>query len=820
MELMQWASDLGIAVESFTLDGQIHRFGKGLNEWYVGWESPIICLDAGDWSKPNSKKSFRENKKVTRQEAAFIKDRQAQAIKMAMELRKKLNKEAAEKAKAELATANKIGRHPYLEKKKVGAFGILFKGDDILIPTKDISGHVHGFQRITKDGQKFFQKDQVTKGMMHKIEGSHDCIYIVEGYATGASIHMATGCAVFCAFNAGNLVAVALSVREKFSEAPIVIAGDDDLKTDGNPGRTKADEAANASGSATIYPKFPEGNEGTDWNDIHCTMGLDEVRNQVAETDGSEILYKALGRKADTYFFYSYKERSLRKFSSFQSQQFYGLAPKHHWELKFPSPRGRESTVNWDEAKSYMIEVCKKETFDETRIRGCGVWEDKGRIVLNTGKTIICNGTKIQASRFSSDFVYVDSARQIRYDNENVLSSENGRIIAEACKRFKWSDPRSGIYLAGWLAIARIAGALPIRPHIWLTGGAGTGKSTLLERLIQAILGSHKERLYLNNGTTEAGIRQQLSSDAVPVIFDEFETLNEGSKNRIETIMDLFRQSWSQGHSAIVKGSADGTATAYQVAFCALVSSIRVSLTNDADRSRFTIIELDKHDGDEERWKSIRDVLELISDDFSVGLMTRAIKMAPTLIENFRRFKSILGSQLAMGQRYGDQHGMLLAGYAMLTQDDAISEVDAKALVMSMDDKRLQEDREDQVTDHDECIQWLLTYKVKVDKVAESWSAENPEVQTKGGCEMQIVDIIKQGDLDRLEVLRNYGIHVDDKYLYVLATHNGLSQIYRGTRWANSWSKSLKRIEGAKSNVQTWFLKKNAKGTKIPLSSI
>jgi putative DNA primase/helicase len=805
MELREWASELQLGVDEFILDGKVHRYGKKNSGWYVGWETPVKVVVAGDWATGKRYEYKCTARKTTREENKFIKDKQALAIRAAVEEREQRKREALEKSRHELSIASKIGSHEYLTKKQVGNYGVYFKDGELLIPTCDIDGNVHGMQRITKSGLKLFQKDQAIKGMMHKIEGNDSVIYIVEGYATGASVHMATGNTVFCAFNAGNLKDVARDVRRKNPDTPIVIAGDDDTKTVGNPGRTKADEAAHASGSASLFPKFPDGTEGSDWNDLHVGCGIEEVKKQLSASDGSEIVFRALGRKGDTYYFYSYMERSLRRFNSFYNVQFYGLAPRDYWESMFPNPRGKDSPIDWDGAKSKLIEQCKKETFDETRIRGCGVWSDKGRIVLNTGRKIICEGMSIPASRFSSDYVYIDSSRQIRYEHDNMLSSEDGRIIAEACSRFRWADKRSGIYLAGWLAIARIAGFLPIRPHVWLTGGAGTGKSTLLEGLIQVILGSRRERLYLNNGTTEAGIRQQLSSDAVPVIFDEFETLNEGSKNRIESIMDLLRQSWSQGHSSIIKGSADGNVSIYQVAFCALVSSIRINLTNDADRTRFTILELDKHDSDSERWNSIKACLALITDEMSVRLMSRAINMAPVVIENFKRFKKVLAAK-AMGQRYADQHGMLLAGYAMLTQDCVISELEAEALVDSMGGEHdLEEDRRDQIADHDECLNWLLSYKIRVDKLPEQWSAEEPTRKVFGGTEMEIGEVIRQDDQDRLDSLKSYGILVERDFVFIPVSHHGLKSIYRGTRWEHGWAKSLSRITGSEKSVVKWF---------------
>src|SRR5262249_1819426 len=82
------------------------------------------------------------------------------------------------------------------------------------------------------------------------------------------------------AFNAGNLLPVAKGLREKRPDLQIVICADDDYLTPGNPGITKAREAAEAIGAKLAIPAFganrPE--KFTDFNDLAPHFGLDRVR--------------------------------------------------------------------------------------------------------------------------------------------------------------------------------------------------------------------------------------------------------------------------------------------------------------------------------------------------------------------------------------------------------------------------------------------------------------------------------------------------------------------------------------------------------------
>lgn len=67
---------------------------------------------------------------------------------------------------------------------------------------------------------------------------------------------MATGCAVAVAFNCGNLLAVARALRAKFPAVRLVLCADDDIRTPGNPGLTRAREAARAVGGFVAVPRF------------------------------------------------------------------------------------------------------------------------------------------------------------------------------------------------------------------------------------------------------------------------------------------------------------------------------------------------------------------------------------------------------------------------------------------------------------------------------------------------------------------------------------------------------------------------------------
>jgi len=73
--------------------------------------------------------------------------------------------------------------------------------------------------------------------------------------------------------------------KKRVPKAHIIIAGDDDHKTEGNPGRTKAIEAASSIDTSVVFPDFGENlpEKATDFNDLHLLKGLEAVRKRFDE---------------------------------------------------------------------------------------------------------------------------------------------------------------------------------------------------------------------------------------------------------------------------------------------------------------------------------------------------------------------------------------------------------------------------------------------------------------------------------------------------------------------------------------------------------
>jgi putative DNA primase/helicase len=154
--------------------------------------------------------------------------------------------------------AQPVKSHPYLSKKRVCAYGIRQYKNCLVIPLRDTQGAIHSLQFIGAEGNKRFLKGGAISGHYHPIGQYQGTLCVCEGYATSSTVHQATGHAVACAFNASNLKPVALALRGKFPDAKLIICADNDRFTPGNPGVTKAREAAMAVNGCLVVPRFDD----------------------------------------------------------------------------------------------------------------------------------------------------------------------------------------------------------------------------------------------------------------------------------------------------------------------------------------------------------------------------------------------------------------------------------------------------------------------------------------------------------------------------------------------------------------------------------
>ena len=261
---MQMAGLAPAKVLDLVPDGKLRRYrvegdkAGSTNGWYVLHSHPILAGAFGSWKTGESHNwhEARAKPPTAAERAALRKHMKAmQAARDA----EQAEVHAQARAKADRLWQQSrpaANAHGYLQRKRIDPIGIRQLGDMLVIPARGADGVLHTLQFIGPDGGKRFLTGGRIAGSYCALGRPTDVMLVCEGYATGATLHMATGYGVAVAFNCGNLTAVARALRSKFKTMRILVCADDDANTRGNPGLTRAREAARAVGGAVAVPRF------------------------------------------------------------------------------------------------------------------------------------------------------------------------------------------------------------------------------------------------------------------------------------------------------------------------------------------------------------------------------------------------------------------------------------------------------------------------------------------------------------------------------------------------------------------------------------
>ena len=694
-----------IGPDNIKLDNSIHRFDltkKGDNAgWVIGsqWvykNEDQFTATYGSWRQgekftwtswdPNTAdraltNSMRQNTKMA---AAELKKEQQKKYK---DCRDKW-KPVFYGCKSDSET------HTYLVEKNITSnfSARVDKWNNLLIPIFNINEEEEvrfvGVQRICpkEDGTGFikrFSKGIQLKGSFHAFGSLKDSdhVFVCEGWATGASIRIAMRETVAVCFNAGNIVEAILTIRKIKPGIKITVCADRDINKDPklhDIGYKKARYASKKySNCIAKRVKFADNNDhadNSDFNDLHCTEGLDPIKEQLKYSDSDFIDIAFLGHHDKRYYYFIKNKKMLLGLTPAEhtKTQLLMMAPGKYWQDNFgyKYDKNGDAVPNWDKAiEKLAIIQGEKGFFNPENIRGVGCWLDQDRLFVNLGDRILINKDD---KNFEILPIFDDNIRTknfyeggigVKISLDRTLSSEQGRQIIDAFKLLKFKNPADHTYLVGWIAMAQIYGAIDWRPHLWITGERGTGKTTILE-LIDRML-----PLSLSvTDSTASGIKQAVKNDTRPVVYDE----SEPDSDKMKPVIQLARQSSSRTNSKVLRGTISGRAMHFNtnVVFC--FGSIQKQLFSAADDSRVFAVEMRTlKNQDRCDFTKLQNAMAEIKD-LAKPMMLR-------MIFNFHRFQrcfktareAIKDNQVEA--RQADQLATVLAAYYVLGSDGELN---------------------------------------------------------------------------------------------------------------------------------------------------
>lgn len=215
-------------------DGTLHRFatdGKrsDTSGWYVPLDDGDVPAGAfGCWHSGarHDRCGKTESSLPPAQREAHRRRMQTISLQREADKAQRQQEAAAAAAQRWEAAQPKPANHPYLLRMSIKPCGINAEGETLLVPLRNASTRLHSLQAIAPEGEKRFQPGGRTKDCYFGIGKPQGALIVCEGVATGASIREATGHAVACAMNAGNLLEVA-TAREVSEAAPELATSED-----------------------------------------------------------------------------------------------------------------------------------------------------------------------------------------------------------------------------------------------------------------------------------------------------------------------------------------------------------------------------------------------------------------------------------------------------------------------------------------------------------------------------------------------------------------------------------------------------------------
>lgn len=527
--------------------------------------------------------------------------------------------------------------------------------------------------------------------------------------------------------------------------------------------------------------------------------------NPDPDPDARKLPFRCAGYDHDHVYFIPDDTRQVLVFKASQLGKgaAISIAPRQAWER---SGFSGDNGVDYTGIQDFLIRSARKHgVFDVTKFRGRGAWYDNGRVVIHLGDRLLVDNKPTQLEHFKSRYIY-EALPPIEFQLPDPLPVSEAYRLRQITDSLFWERSISSRYLAGWCVIAPICGALKSRPHVWLTGGAGSGKSYVLDEIVQKILGDFK--VYSQGATTEAGIRRELNSDALPVIQDEFDADDSDGIKRLQDYLTLARQAFSDSEAKIFKAALGGNGTVkYQIRSAFLFSSINVCLSRQADESRVSVIgltrPLDRPEiGRREHFAKLQAAVSAtITPEWAAAFRSRSYRMIPTIRHNAEVFAVALAERLG-NRRSGDQAGPLLAGAYSLSSDAEISPAKAEEWIASQD----WTESTDIANERDElkCINFigaaLIRDKSQEVSVSEALTRIHDITLAVGTSSDPMGDESLLASNDAL--LRRHGIRYspEDDLIFIADGHPQVQKILEKTPWPRGVGRLLKRIDGS---VQT-----------------
>ncbi len=524
--------------------------------------------------------------------------------------------------------------------------------------------------------------------------------------------------------------------------------------------------------------------------------GKKEEENYI---DDDKFPFRIVGTSNKNIYVYSHEFSQVSEYrkTNLGKAQLLAMMPKKDWGIYFGKDDGG---ISWDSATDFILrESAKKPIYSDKLVRGTGCWRDDGRIIVNTGKKILCAGEEYKLYEFKSKYVYEKcELMPYRYDNPN---DDNGKLL-DACKLIPWQNAYSAELLTGWLLLAPFGGCLEWRPHAWIHGLKGSGKSWTMNNLVAEVLKGFCVNML--GSSTAAGVRQEMGKSSLAAVSDEMEKTKKKMIELIDDKLMIARQSstGSENQGKLLHGTADGSGVGYTYQSMWLAASIGVGTVDGADKDRWTPLGLKNQKSinikeKEESFLKLQQAVDNLDRDWCLGCHARTLSIIDEVLKAVDIFRNCAAQVIGV-KRHGDQSGTMFAGAYMATHDTAPSEVEA-AEYLSRFNLKFIFSESDSSDDERQLLDEILS--AKIDVIEDYGRNKYPigklirYLWTKTDAEKEDLQVFVNSDKIIKSALSDIGINIAKDNASIAKNHPGMCDILSDTAWKNNYLDILGQLD-------------------------
>ena len=514
-------------------------------------------------------------------------------------------------------------------------------------------------------------------------------------------------------------------------------------------------------------------------------------RQPSADEEVEQLPFIFLGHDQNRYWFLPRKRRVpyTIEMGHFTGSQLLELAELNFWSLaQLCKDTG---AIRIDAAQDWLLKRPEAlQMVDLRRLRGAGVWRDGSRIVVNDGSAIVTQaGERMNYEEFYSEcgMEYLPSDTRFGEMTGPESTDEEGAALHALFTSQRFARKLDPVAVLGWALIASFGGLLPWRPHLWITGRRGTGKSRIiLEMLVDPLLGEFAH--FATGRATEAGLRRAVNMTARPVRLDEFDVRGKADVERQARILHLARNSSSDSSACVTMAGNDGGVVQFIVRSCFCFASVNMPESDAAVESRMIRVEKQAvPDVGVEMERMARECSRVMADP--ARYRRRIFRALPRILSDISAIYDQLLCFLEDARETDLLAPLLCAAWAARSQQSIAGDAGHVWVGELLSD--IYEVHAERVEDEDRVVQHILSAKIKTD-----------EQRTRTVAELLVgADSLTDDSPAACDVLSRHGIKITNlengdgthRVLAIAISADPITNMLADTPYAGGYGSQLSR---------------------------